>query len=252
MPLWEYTLLGFTGLFSAALTALVGFGGGTILIGVLLLFMPPAVAIPFHGLVQLFSNGWRVILFRKHIGWHLAWRFTLLLPLGIILGLWFFQGLGKEMIQLLIGLTVVFALFARNLKGVRHKDLPTSAFIPLGLVMGILNMIVGVVAPLMGVLVVRKELNKEAMIGTLGFFALSGHVFKVAAFGWAGFHFEDHIPALAIMVPSVMVGGVLGKWLLGKVDEKFFRVFFQGLLILLSLKLIIWEGLWPLLLQYMG
>lgn len=55
----DYALLGLTGLLTSMLTAMIGFGGGTILIGVLLLFMSPAVAIPFHGWVQRVANGWR-------------------------------------------------------------------------------------------------------------------------------------------------------------------------------------------------
>jgi uncharacterized membrane protein YfcA len=222
---------------------MIGFGGGTILIGVLLLFLPPAAVIPLHGMVQLFSNSWRVFLFRRHIGWHLVWRFILLMPFGIVVGLWFFQGLSKEAIQIFIGLVVLFSLFTRRLKRFRDSDLPLGAFVPLGFVVGILNMMVGVVAPLMGVLVVRKELNKEQVIGTLGFFAMAGHILKVGAFGLVGFRFQDHLPALAVLIPGVMLGGVVGKWMLGRFNERFFMVAFQGLLVLLSFKLIVVEGL---------
>jgi uncharacterized protein len=41
---------------TSALTAVAGAGGGTILIALMLLFMPPAAAIPAHGVVQLASN----------------------------------------------------------------------------------------------------------------------------------------------------------------------------------------------------
>ncbi len=243
----EYALLGATGLFTAALTALVGFGGGTILLGVILLFVPPAAAIPFHGMVQLIANGWRVYLFRLHIGWHLAWRFLVLLPPGVAVGLWFFRGLSAEAIQVLIGCFVLFSLFARQLKRFRGRDLPLRAFFPLGFVVGVLNMMVGVVAPLLGVLVVRRELTKEQMIGTLGFFALTGHVFKLIAFGSVGFPFASYLVATGVMIPSVLLGGVAGKWLLGYVHEGVFMVIFQIILVLLSLKLIIWEGLLKLL-----
>ena len=244
----EIALLGLTCFLTSSLTAMIGFGGGTILIGVMLLFLPPAAAIPFHGLVQLISNGWRVTLFRHHIDWRIAWRFALLLPFGVSIGLWFLQGLSAEMIQILIGLFVLFALVSRQLKGLRQKDLPLWAFIPLGLVVGVLNMMVGVVAPLLGVLVIRREMNKESVIGTMGFMATSGHLVKVAAFILAGFSFRPYLPALAVMLPAVMLGGVMGKWLLGRFNENIFRVLFQLVLLFLSMKLIIWEGLlklWP-------
>jgi uncharacterized membrane protein YfcA len=239
----EFTLLGITGLLTAALTAMIGFGGGAILIGVMLLFMPPAVVIPLHGVVQVFANSWRVFLFRHYIGWHLVWRFVLLMPLGILVGLWFFQGLSKEAIQVFIGSVVLVSLFARRLKRFRDKDLPLGAFIPLGFLGGILNIMVGVVGPLMGVLVVRRELKKEQVIGTLGFFGLIGHVLKVGAFGLVGFRFMEHLPALAVLLPSVVLGVALGKWLLGHFNERIFMIVFQGLLVVLSFKLIVMEGL---------
>lgn len=238
----ELAFLTFTAFISSTLTALIGFGGGTILMAVLLNFMTPAVAIPFHGVVQLASNGWRVLLFRAHIGWHLGRRFVVLLPVGVALGLWLFQGLSKEAIQVMIGCLVLGTLFTRKLKQFRNKDLPLWSFYPLGLVVGTLNMIVGVVAPVVGVLVVRRELSKEGMIATLGFFALLGHIFKVVAFGLVGFRFQDHLLSLAFMIPAVMLGGYAGKFLLGRLNEAVFMAIFKVLLIVLSLKLIVWEG----------
>jgi uncharacterized membrane protein YfcA len=44
-----------------------------------------------------------------------------------------------------------------------------------------------------------------------------------------------------------MLGGNLGKWLLGYVSERYFVRVFQALLVLLALKLVVWEGLLKLL-----
>ena len=91
----DISLLTFAAFATSALTAVAGAGGGTILIALMLLFMPPAAAIPAHGVVQLASNTWRVWLFRKHMAWPLIIRFSLLLPLGVWLGLEMFQGMSK-------------------------------------------------------------------------------------------------------------------------------------------------------------
>lgn len=240
----ELTLLVATALLTAALTAVVGFGGGTVLLGVLLLFMPPAVAIPFHGMVQLVSNAWRLWLFRRHIAWYLLWRFALLLPVGVALGLWLFRGLSKEAIQLLIGLFILTTLYMRQLKRFRHRDLPLWGFFPLGFVTGVLNIMVGVVSPLLGVLTVRRELPKEGLIATLAGFAMAGHVLKIGGFGLLGFPFGAYLLPFALMVPALLLGGVLGKWALARVNEQVFAVLFYGLIALLALKLILWDALW--------
>jgi uncharacterized protein len=240
-------LLGLSALLTSALTAMVGFGGGVILLGVMLQFYPPAAAIPLHGAVQLVSNGWRVVLFKDSISWPLGLRFMALLPLGVVVGLWFFQGLPVAAIQVLIGLVVLASLFSRRLATLRGRELPLNAFVPLGFAVGALNMMVGVVGPLLAVLVVRRDLNRMQMIGTQGFFALAGHVAKVIAFGLVGFAFREHLAALAVMLPAVLLGGVLGKWLLGRFSDAAFVRAFQLLLLALALKLIVWDGVLALL-----
>lgn len=248
MTTLELILLSLAGILTSSLTAVVGYGGGTILIALLLVFMPPVAAIPFHGLVQLVSNLWRGFLFRHHIAWPLIWRYLLLLPFGILVGYWFFRGLGKEAIQLLIGFFILSTLFTRRLKRFRNSDLPLWGFYPLGFISGVLNMIVGAVAPLLGVLTVRKELAKESLIATLACFALTGHVLKVAAFTYEGFDYITYALPFMVMVPSVMIGGLFGKWLLSHFSETLFQKVFYLVLLLLSFKLIVWEGLIPLVL----
>jgi uncharacterized protein len=243
----ELALLGVAALCTSALTAMVGFGGGVILLGVMLIFYPPAAAIPLHGAVQLVSNGWRVVLFREHIAWRIGLRFMVLLPAGVVVGLWFFQGLPSAAIQILIGLVVAGSLFSRRTQRFRGRELPPNAFIAVGFVVGILNMMVGVVGPLLAVLVVRRDLNRLQVIGTQGFFAVAGHVLKVLAFGLVGFSFRQHLPALVVMLPAVVLGGALGKWLLMRFSEAAFLVAFQVLLAILALKLILWDGVWGLL-----
>ena len=171
----DITLLVSAAFCTSALTSVAGAGGGTILIALMLLFMPPAAAIPAHGVVQLASNTWRVWLFRKHMVWPLIIRFSALMPLGVWLGLWLFQEMPKELVQVLIGFFVLLTLFLRHLKRFAPKEFPLWAFVPLGFVTGALNMIVGVIAPVLGVLIIRKDLKKENVVGTsVGKKVLSG------------------------------------------------------------------------------
>ena len=51
-------------LFTSALTAAAGIGGGLVLLSVMASFLPPIVVIPTHGVVQLGSNAGRAVLLR--------------------------------------------------------------------------------------------------------------------------------------------------------------------------------------------
>lgn len=239
----DITLLVSAAFFTSALTSVAGAGGGTILIALMLLFMPPAAAIPAHGVVQLASNTWRVWLFRKHLAWPLIIRFSLLMPFGVALGLWAFQGMPKEVVQILIGCFVLLTLFLRHLKRFAPKEFPLWAFVPLGFITGALNMIVGVIAPVLGALIIRKDLKKEDVVGTLGFFGFIGNLLKIAAFTMVGFSFAEYGLLLTLMTVAVIVGTSAGKKLLSGFDEKTFLLIFNTMLIALALKLIVFDGL---------
>ena len=242
MTPFDIAFLSLAAFFTSAMTSVVGSGGGTILIALLLQFMPPVAAIPVHGVVQLASNVWRTWLFRRNLAWHLIWRFALLLPAGIAVGLWLFQGMSAETVQILIGCFIIVTLFSRQIGGFREKDLPLWAFFPMGFVVGVLNMIVGVVAPVIGVLIIRKELSKEDYVGTLGFYGVLTNFAKLVAFILVGFSVTKYGPAILAMVPAVVAGTWAGKHLLGRISERVFMVLFKSTLTALALKLIVWDS----------
>ena len=243
MEAFEIVLLAVAAFSTSALTAVVGAGGGTALIALMLLIMSPAAAIPAHGVVQLASNVTRSWLLRQHMAWPIIWRFALLLPFGVVLGLWLFQGLSGAVIQLLIGSFVLLTLALPYLKQDHIKETPIWAFIPVGFCTGCLNMIVGVIAPVLGAIIVRKDLKKEEIVGTLGFFGLIGNLLKIAGFTAVGFSFAEYWLLLTVMVPAAILGARAGRILLAKLDERLFLIGFRLMLGALALKLIAIDGL---------
>ncbi len=247
---FDIALLASVAVVTSMLTVLAGAGGGMFFLAVLLQFMPPGAAIPFHGAIHTVSNAWRVWLFRRQLAWRLIWRFALLMPVGAALGLLLFRGLSAEVIKLLIGCFILFSLFTRQLGQLRHKDPPIWTFIPMGFFAGALSMIVGVIAPILGVMAIRSDLNKEQVVGTLGVFGVLGNVLKVAGFVFLGFSFAEYGVAVVAILPAVIVGTLIGKYLLGRVSEKVFRSVLQIMLIVLALKLIIYDSgdwIWSLI-----
>lgn len=61
------TILAATMLFTAFLSGIFGMAGGLILMGVLLATMPLAEAMSLHAITQITSNGWRGLLWIKHV-----------------------------------------------------------------------------------------------------------------------------------------------------------------------------------------
>ena len=204
--------------------------------------MPPSLALPIHGMVQLTSNITRVWLLWHYLNWGLILRFSLLMPLGVWAGLTIFQYLPPPILKILIGFFVLMSLFTHYLKSNTIPDIANWVFIPLGAVTGAMNMLVGNLGPILATLMLRKSFNKEVKVGTLGFFGLIGNFLKVVGFTMVGFQFLDHWMLVVMMIPSGILGTFLGRKLLAEIDEGYFKRIFQWMLACFAIKLIIFDG----------
>ena len=54
---------------TAFLSGIFGMAGGLVLVGVLLALLPLPEAMALHAVTQMASNGWRGLLWRKHVVW---------------------------------------------------------------------------------------------------------------------------------------------------------------------------------------
>ena len=93
LSLSENIILAVLSFFTALMTSIAGAGGGTVLLAAMLQFMNPAEAIPVHGVIQFTSNITRTWLLRKFVNWNIIFKFSLLLPIGIFIGLKIFQNI---------------------------------------------------------------------------------------------------------------------------------------------------------------
>lgn len=227
---------------TSTLSGMLGLGGGSVLMVLMLTVMAPAQAIPFHGMIQLVSTGSRVALFHEATAWGIAGRFAVLLVPGVVLGMWLFQGMSEALVRILIGLFVIGALYLTRLRLFGGGDTPLAFFYPFGFLIGALSIVVGGVGVLFGPFVIRKGLNKEAVVGTQSTLAAVTHLAKVAAFGVVGFRFQEYLGAFALVLPAVVLGAISGKALLGRINERWFFWAYQATLVALSIKLVVWDG----------
>src|SRR3546814_4995430 len=71
---------------TSALTAAMGLGGGVAMLAVLSLGLPVTSVLPVHGVVQMGSNGGRVIIQRRHLVAPVLLWFALGSAAGVALG----------------------------------------------------------------------------------------------------------------------------------------------------------------------
>ena len=239
LSVYDNLLLTLLSFFTAMMTSIAGAGGGTVLLAAMLQFMNPSEAIPVHGVIQFTSNIARTWLLRKFVKWSIILKFSLMIPLGVYIGLEIFQNINAEDIKKLIGSFIIIALILQNIKFIKNFIISSNWYYIVGLFTGIFNILVGVISPLLAVIVKLSINDKKSIVGTLGFFGLVGNLTKIIGISLIGFSFLEYIDTFLLMIPATLLGSRIGQYLLDKISNKLFFYIFQIILIFLALRLLI-------------
>jgi len=254
--------IGATAFVTAVLSGVLGMAGGVALLAVLLVYLPPLVAIPLHGVIQLVSNGSRVFVQRRHarFDW-IAWYALPLIPAGLI-GLRVAQALPERLVEGSIGAVVLLAtwlpkqggaaevtarrprFFLRSLRSLRAPPDGGARlrFLALGTCSGFLSLVLGAVGPMIDPFFLGLGLSRQALVGTKAACQAIGHTVKVGIFGVAGFAFAEHAPLLTLGAVCAVAGSFVGSRLLDKLSEQSFLWLYRGVLTALALHLV-WKAI---------
>ena len=63
-------LLALSSCITSVVAGFTGMAGGVMMIALMMMILPPTLVVPLHGVVQLFSNGFRVYVLRRSVHRH--------------------------------------------------------------------------------------------------------------------------------------------------------------------------------------
>ena len=245
-------LLTLAALATATLSAILGMGGGILLLAVMFCFMPFGQAIPLHAAVQLVSNGTRIIAYRQAADWHAVRRFLLGVVPGVMIAgllLWSLGEVGRAepYVKIVIGLYILTATFLPKPKPVPGRD-GTRGFTLIGLAAGTAGLTVGATGPLIAPLFARRHFVKERLIATKAACQMLTHVFKIIAFWTLGTIDFGQFSLLLVAMTAAAVGGtLLGRRILKHVSPAAFVMLYRVALGTAGLKILIVDGVMKLL-----
>jgi len=223
---------------AAYLSAAVGIGGGTLFIVLLYLILPPQLALPLHGAVQLFNNAARLVVFRQHIIWPIARAFVIAVIPAVALG-WYLLGvLDSDWLKALLGLYVLYAV-ARPLA--KDRAPTAGGWTAIGATASLSSMLVGAADPVIAPFFMNDRYARNQVIATKAICQLSTHIPKVAFFVVLGqqtfkFSYSAYLVELTLMCGIVLVGIWAGKRTV--ISDLFFRRAYRVLLAILGLRLL--------------
>lgn len=210
-----------------------GLGGGILLLAIMANLMPTAALIPVHGAIQLGSNAFRAGLLRRFIAIAPIPAFAAGAAIGALLGGLVAVELKPALIRAAVGLFVLWTVFARPPIWVGRVPWLTGA------ISSILTMFVGATGPFVATLGKSLGFERQTFVATHAALMTLQHGLKLVVFGALGFAFSPWIGFIAAMILSGAAGTWAGSHILSRMSDGRFRVLLNGVLILVSIRLLL-------------
>lgn len=226
--------------FTSAMTAMMGVGGGAVMIAVMANIMPPIAVIPVHGTVQLGSNLGRLWAMQQHVRWSLVGWFALGCLFGSLLGGQIAVNIPMHWLKLIIGSFILYSCWLP----LRTRLAGGKSGVLLGAVTAFVSMFVGVTATFVIAALRNTLTERRALVGTMAALMSVQHALKALVFGLFGFAFSDWLGLVALMIITGLAGTLVGKRVLDRMPNEHFSRVLKLVLTLLSLKLL-WDGASP-------
>jgi len=227
------TLLAFT------IASVAGFGGGLILMPVLVWMLGPREAIPIITLVQVVGAVSRVGLNWKEISWPvLKWSALSSIPISALAS-YLFVVTPAPIFTRLLGLLLLVLVAQRHTQWGRGRSIKLRSFVLVGGANGLASGYLGTPGPLAAPFHLAYGLTGAAFVGTTAAGVLLTQLPKIPVFASNALLGTQVLYIAAAMGVMAFAGSVVGKRISGKVSDRWFLIGVETLLVLSGIALIV-------------
>lgn len=224
---------------ASAIGTITGFGLSTIMIPVVLLFYPLTQTLFFVGIIHLFGNIWKVVLFRRGFRWKLVLSFGIPGIAASFLGaLLAFEVPAGLLLRILAGFMIIYVIYLFAKPAFKVKQGTGSAMTG-GALSGFLAGIFGMGGAVRGLFLSAFDLPKAVYIATAGVIALFIDTTRVTTYFVEGARLELLILwGMLVFIPASFLGAKVAKLFVEKIPQKHFRKVIAAFLFFVALKLL--------------
>ena len=177
-------------LFTSTLSAMIGMGGGIVLLGLMAILMPQGyLVIALHGMIQLIGNGTRAFIFKDAIKKNIISNYFYGSLIGLSLsGLIVFfliqsfdvetaNEISFDYLKPLIGTYILWFLYLRKKQSAKLFN-----YFSVGIIGGLTSIFIGAVGPLIAPFFLNDKLTKENIIANKAACQIITHLGKIPLF----------------------------------------------------------------------
>jgi uncharacterized protein len=248
----EILLISVVAFVTALLTFFSGFGLGTILAPVMMLFFPLEVAIALTGVVHFSNNIFKLFLVGKNFDKQVVLRFGIPAILFAFIGalvlvkipnlepLYSYQLFGKIfdifLLKLIVAVLLLFFAVVDLIPFFNKLEFDKNKLPIGGALSGFFGGLTGSQGALRSAFLIRAGLSKEVFVGTTVVISCFVDITRLSVYSTkiANLDFEQNAPLLICATVSAMAGAGIGNKLLKKITLKFLQYFVAIALIVLA------------------
>lgn len=221
--------------FTSCLAAIMGMGGGILLIAALPGLVPANVILPLHALTQLASNASRAAFGWRDIDPTIIPAILLGALAGAWLGAGVYQSLDTHWLPAIIGLIILVFTWMPlpAVPGGGQLSLVLLGFYQTGL-----GMVAGATGPVGAAVLLRRNSGRDWLVVNTAVYMSLNHAVRLAAFLAIGFSLAAWWQLAAGMIVAGICGSWVGTRLRHLVPERNFQRLFRWLVTLLALRMI--------------
>ena len=220
---------------TSCLTAVIGMGGGVLLITLMPGLVPPAAIIPIHACTQLASN-----CSRAAFGWRdIDLAIIPALLVGAMLGAWLgseiYDSLDLRWLPAIIGVLILLFTWVPlpALRGDGQFPLAVLGFYQTGL-----GMVAGATGPLGAAVLMQRNKARDWLVVNTAVYMTLNHLLRVVAFTAIGFSLAPWWQLVLAMILAGIAGSWVGTRLRPRVPQLDFQRWFRVLVSLLAARMI--------------
>lgn len=209
-----------TSFLGALATFFTGFGLNTILVPVFMIYFDAPLAVLMAGIVHLFNNILKVALTSRSIHWHLFRNFGLPALLFAFIGAQLLTAvkdtIGPQLTPVFGGIFILFALLE-----LFNWKLPLQGPWAMrigGLLSGFFGGFSGHQGALRALFLSKLKMEPIVFVATTAFISLMVDLTRVSVY-FSDIHSYSHVSAVFYAVPGALVGTLVGKKYIQKVNH---------------------------------
>ncbi len=236
----EIFIIALLTILASGIGTITGFGTSTILIPILLFYLPLPETLLVVGVIHFSGDIWKMILFRKGFDWKLILTFGLTGIIASFLGARIVFSASPEVLLRILGAFmlsyVIFLVFKPDFK-VPKKNLTA---ITGGGLSGFFAGIFGVGGAIRTLFLSTFDLQKAVFVATTGAIAFLIDSTRITTYLVNGVRLEDaYLWGFLTFIPASFAGTALAKKVVDKIPQKWFRIVVALFLFIMGIKFLI-------------